>query len=278
MAVPELLFAFTGHYEATGAYSFEFRERGGDTITEIFFMLPPENVSVSEPQRSALTKTLTGGYLADYGNEFKEVSVQGQSHFYYVGTPRTARNYGRSFEATPEDFIDGFSEFLKLRFMLARYRDYTMTEDSKVLAPDFSQKELADVAALKAFVEESVDDGDGVLADRVEVVWHDYDYDDHFLVKVDGFRIDRGKDDPWTIKYDFKLIAYGVDDGGNRQPRKPSATKKSAPQIIRDVHVYVGKQSPESAPDTLPVEAPAGTLDTPSTQDSVEIDQSALEF
>jgi LysM repeat protein len=208
MSVQQIIKAIYGTFVPTGVYSFEFRHNG-KTITEIFFTLPPESVSVSEPQRSALMPTLGGGYLVDFGNEFKDIHISGSSHFYFAGSERNP--IAMRPPAGANDLVDGYSEFLKLRFMVSRHRDYTLTPRGKLKAPDFSSAGLTSTQALKDFVRKHIKSKDGALADNVEMIYHDYDYDDHFKVKVENLQMSRDKSDPFTVKYDISLKAYQVD-------------------------------------------------------------------
>lgn len=219
MAVSDILIALYGHYEPTGMYSFEFRKVGnGKTIAEIFMLLPPESVSVKEPQRSELLPTLSGGYLADFGNDFKPITVKGSTHFFYAGTSKNpAKQFGTTGSTTafgdfdPQNYLDGFAEFIKLRFIISRYRDYTMTPDGKLAKlPDMSLKELRGMKKLSEFVT-SQRGKKGALADVIEVIWHDYDYADHWKVKINSFESFRDKGDPWTINYTIDMIAYELD-------------------------------------------------------------------
>lgn len=255
--------ALYGSYEPTGMYSVEFRNRkSGSKITEIFFMLPPESVKVREKQRATITPTLGSGYIADHGNEFKDITVQGSSHFYYAGTARNpAAQYGAQNGAAPSDYIDGFTEFIKLRFMLMRYRDYVMTPNSKLIAPNFgSAPDLAGVNGLKAWVNNQLDDGAGALADDVECVWHDYDYDDHFKVKVDSYEAARSKDDPWTVSYDIQMTGYEVDDRASSAVVRAPNIKKATPlELLKRANDQAGPESVETMPDSLPIASPSTT-------------------
>jgi hypothetical protein len=211
MALQELVTALVGNYEASGLYSFEFAPVGKKrTLAEIFLLLPPESVTVSEPQRASLIPTLTGGYYSDHGAEFKDITIEGSVHFYYAGSPsRAGKQYGITAKDIPNDVIDGFTEFMKLRFMLSRYRDYTMSPNGKLKTPNFSS--IEGLTALRDFVMEQIDKGRGALADQLELIWHDYDYDDHYKVKIENFTAVRSKDDPWTVKYTINMLGYEVD-------------------------------------------------------------------
>lgn len=259
MATGDLMIALFGAYEPTGVYSFEFRKLNGDTIAEVFFLLPPETVTVEEPQRSALIPTLKGGYLVDFGQDFKEIKVGGSSHFYYAGsTKNPAKEYGSSFNIGVPGFIDGYTEFIKLRFMISRYRDYTLTPDAKLIAPPFGTQELARVNNLKSFVKRAIDNGEGALADNMEVIWHDYDYDDHFKVRVSRLVITRDKADPWTIRYDIAMQGYEVDTrkAGKIKLKQPNRQKKTPTQLLRDVNTLIGEEHSYSIPETVSIESP----------------------
>lgn len=78
-------------YEPTAAFSFEFIDRTqGTTIgKEIFFLLPPEEYSMTEGYRVTLTKTAGGGWIDDFGNDFKKIRLAGSLYSYYIGSPST---------------------------------------------------------------------------------------------------------------------------------------------------------------------------------------------
>lgn len=263
MAVADILLALNGYYTPTGMYSFEFRNAQGNSITEVFFVLPPGSVTVSESQRSDLIPTLKGGYLVDFGNEFKDIQVQGQSHFFYVGsTKNPAGETDNSANANTENYIDGYSEFIKLRFMVSRYRDYTMTKNGKLMnAPALSLKGLAQTKALKKFVTDQIKNKEGALADKLEVIWHDYDYDDHFKIKVDNLSITRDKSDPWTVQYNMSLKAYEVDDKASRiKPFSLENQRQSVAQLMQSVDNLTANSHEQSIPDTITVNNGQSTI------------------
>lgn len=282
MAVQDILFALNGTYVPTGVYSFEYRTGAGNKITEIYFMLPPNSISWDESQRSVLQPTLTGGYLSDYGNEFKTCSIGGECHFYYIGNPKTpAKSYGNTIGAASlqilgdpgeNGFLDGYVEYRKLLYMCMRYRDYTMTRTGKVIAPDFSGQALGPVNALKNHVRQAVSNGKGALANKIVTVWHDYDKDDHFLVRIGNFRSAQSADDPWTIKYTIELEAYMVDTknaGGTRLTGASVSTtnnkKLSVQSIIDKWYKVITQTHLESAPDVRIIETPSkATITVPS--------------
>lgn len=262
MAVSDIMYALYGAYMPTGMYSVEFRNKSGGTIAEIFFMLPPEAVSVTEPQFSSLKPTLRGAYYVDFGNAFKEIKVSGSSYIYYGGsTNNPAKEYGSTEYIGVPGYLDGYTEFVKLRFALARYRDYTMTKDGKLYTPAFDMQALSSVKALQRWVSDRAKSGSGALADKVVMIWHDYDYDDHFLVRVDSYTATRSKDDPWTIKYDISMQAYQIDT--KVQQRTFSQAQRAiptAPQMIRDVYLLSGDVHPQTRPETLVVNVPGNSM------------------
>ncbi len=268
MAVQDIIIAFNGVYEPTGVYSFEYRTGAGKRITEIFFMLPPKSIAWDRPQRSTLQPTLTGGYLSDYGNEFKTGSLSGECHYYYVGNPkRPAKSYGHNIlRAVVEEasgFLDGYTEYRKLLFMCSGYRDYTMTKSGKLVAPEFAGTELAAVKALKDYVGQLLIKGSGALANKIEVIWHDYDKDEHLKVKIGNFKSVESDDDVWTIKYTIDLEAYAIDTQSTEKTTlrsgvgsgfKGSNIKESWRATIDKWNKHIAQTHVESRPETREVE------------------------
>jgi len=169
MAIQDILTSLYGIYTPTGVYSFEFRTHSGKKITEVFFMLPPENISVKEPTFSELMPTLSGGYLVDFGQGFKPINISGSLHYYMVGSskqPLALRHSNN--EVSSSESIDGFTEFRKLRYALIRYRDYVMTEKGrKTLPPSGSTTELDSVKALDQYVRRVIKNNQSALYDQI---------------------------------------------------------------------------------------------------------------
>lgn len=258
---------YYGTYQSTGIYSFEFLTKRGKTITEIVMMLPPESVTVTESQRSDLIPTIGGGYLCDYGNEFKDIQITGSLHFYYVGT----RNNPLAFKPDANDtmVIDGYTEFIKLRYALIRYRDYTLTPNAKKNSPQFEGNALADVNALKSHVARK----GNKLAPEVELVFHDYDYDEHFKVKVDRFSVSRDKSDPFTVRYDISLKAYEVYKGKGAQKTEVAKTAVEAlltnDELMQEFHTpSLPKQIPVTSPNDIVLPTPSREIEDAVIQDS----------
>lgn len=267
MSVQDIMISLFNVYEPTGIFSFEFRRPTGQQITEIFFLLPPESESVEEPQRSSLTPTLRGGYYTDFGNDFKPIKISGSTHLFYGGsTNNPSKEYGSTENIGVSGYIDGFTEFIKLRYMLIRYRDYTLTKDGKITAPDFAAPEVSRVNTLKRFVQKLVEEGDGALIDEIEVIYHNYDKDDHFKVRVERFTSSSDKSDPWSIRYDISLEAYEVDTqtSGRITISTPQKNKPTTPQIIQNGNLLIGNLHEESRPDTVTVNNPATSYTIPN--------------
>jgi hypothetical protein len=237
MSVQDIVRTLYGTYEPTNIWAFEFRKHKGGTITTIFFQLPPESEKVTEGQRADLTATLTGGYITDFGNDFKPIRITGSTHFFYAGPSADGAE------------IDGYTEFIKLRYMISRYRDYTMTPGGKLHAPMFSGVGLANVDALTRFVRMY-----GGLADKIDVIYHNFDYDEHWRVKVDELSIDRDKTDPFSIRYDISMRAYQRDIGVSLL--RPPNQKLKSTNMVNDIVEWMKNISPE----TLPAQTPKITL------------------
>lgn len=281
MAVQDILLALNGSYVPTGVYSFEYRTGLGKKIAEIYFMLPPKSISWDEPQRSVLQPTLTGGYLSDYGNEFKTCSITGECHFYYIGNPKNpAKAYGATInnpsvqvvgDVARGGLIDGYTEYRKLLYMCMRYRDYTMTKNGKIISPIFDGQALGPVNALKNHVNQGISSGRGALANKIVTVWHDYDKDDHFLVRIASFKSAQEDGDPWTIKYTIDLEAYMVDTKSTGRDKltgigfSESKEKKVDYQSLIDKwNKVIAETHLESRPDERTIENPAKTTITVS--------------
>ncbi len=244
MGVQDIVSALYGTYIPANVYSFEFRKTKNDsTICEIFLLLPPESVTVTEGQRAELLPTIGGGYYSDYGNEFKDIRISTNTHFFFAMKQGDVE-------------IDGYTEFMKIRFMLSRYRDYTLTRGSKLIAPNFAAMGLGNVEALRQFA-----DRYGGLADDISVVWHDYDYDDHFYIKVDSFSATREKRDPFSVQLDIAMKAYQVDHNATGAVMKKPEKRQTTAEWINDVVNIMKTQHPESMSLTVPKFTPN---DTPS--------------
>jgi len=197
--------SYSSNYTPRGAYSFEFVDNNNNTITEIFFSLPPENISVTEKTRAEVLKTIGGGYVSDFGNDFKEITIHGSLHFYQVLSRINPLAAQWNFHDSDEMFlIDGYSEFEKIRYALIRYRDYTLTPKNKTGNELFFDLARLDTLILKEHVNKKKD----ALYPKIEMVFHDYDLDEHWKVLVNSFNVSRDKSDPFSVKYEISLTAY----------------------------------------------------------------------
>ena len=133
MNLPTLIqHLYKGTFIFTGLYSFEFVNKNRNTIAEIFFLTPPKGKTVSESTRSATVPTLGGNYNIDGGNATKSITLNGCLYFPYIGSPDNpvARD-----NTGLQNTLSGLEEFFKLRWMLIRFRDYTMMSKARVDTP-----------------------------------------------------------------------------------------------------------------------------------------------
>jgi hypothetical protein len=263
MAVQEIMQAITGNYTPSNAYSFEFRTKKGGFITEIFFVIPPEDYSVSEPWRGELVPTVGGGYHADFGNDFKTITVKGSSHFYFAASART----GNTYQGNYSDAINGFEEFIKLRFLVSRYRDYTLSKGSKLGRFTFpvalaQNASLASSMALVTKVRTYIGQRVGALTDQIEMYWHNYDDDDHFKVKIDSWETSRSKSDPFTVNWNISMRAMEIDTKRTGYVFSQGVTyiKKTTPDVIRSVSTFIGGLAPAASPTQVAITPPGGTV------------------
>jgi hypothetical protein len=198
-----------GELTFTGLYSFEFVDKNRNTIIEIFFMMPPKSKSVTEPTRSSVVPTLGGNYVNDAGNATKNITLSGDLYFPYVGSPD---NPVAKFNNNLSNQIDGLSEFFKLRWMLIRYRDYTMTRDGMLNVPVSVLSKSLRTGILYRDVAKKLKNKTGALYDEIQLIFHDYDMDDHFYCRVDNFSSNQNDKKHIAMTYTISLECYEPDN------------------------------------------------------------------
>jgi len=208
MQIPLIIRALTGTFELTGLYSFEFVDKKRKTITEIFFMIPPKKKEMTEVTRSTTNPTLSSNYNTDAGNGTKQLSLSGELFFPYVGSPDNP--VARDGSAL-ENQIDGMTEFFKLQWMLIRYRDYTMTKNSKMTIPSTVMNSSPEITALYKKVSKLVKNKIGALYDEIQLIFHDYDMDDHYYARIDTFSSSQSDTRFGTSEYTISMELYERD-------------------------------------------------------------------
>lgn len=208
MNLPLLIQKIYGEFTFTGLYSFEFVDKSRNTITELFFMLPPKTKNMSESTRSSTVPTLGGNYNVDGGNATKTVTLTGDLYFPYIGSPDNpvARD-----NAGLENTLNGLEEFLRLRWMLIRYRDYVMTKDAKMTVPTDVMSVSKEISQLYKKISKKVKNKTGALYNEIQLIFHDYDLDDHFYCRVDNFSANQTQDKHIVIEYTITIECYEVD-------------------------------------------------------------------
>jgi len=225
MNLPTLIKHLYGVFTFTGLYSFEFVDKNRNTITEIFFMCPPKKKTVDEPTRSTTIPTLGGNYNLDAGNGTKTMNISGELFFPYVGSPdNPIARYNEGLQNT----IDGMNEFLSLRWMLVRYRDYTLTQKAKMTIPTTMMGLRKEIAELYSAVSKRLSRKVGALYDEIQVIFHDYDMDDHFYCRVDNFNSSQDDSRHLAINYNISIECYEP----NSKKKIISQTKKTTNESI----------------------------------------------
>lgn len=233
MNLPTLIQKITGEFTFTGLYSFEFIEKNGNTITEVFFMTPPENKSVEEPTRSSTMPTLGGNYNLDAGNATKNVNLSGKLYFPYIGSPDNpvARNNDNL-----QNRLSGLEEFLKLRWMLIRYKDYTLTRNAKMTVPTTVMSVSKEITRLYKNISKKVSNKMGALMDEIQLVFHDYDMDDHFYCRVDSFSGTQSAANHIAVDYSISLECYEPYTAqNNTSPQVKQTTNESVDVINKEI-------------------------------------------
>lgn len=208
MNLPILSQHIYGVFTLYGLYSFEFVDKNRNTITEIFFMIPPKTKNISEGTRSTVMPTLGGNYLTDGGNSTKKITLTGDLYFPYIGSPYNPvapNNVGL------EGTIDGMTEFFKLRWMLIRYRDYTMSRNSKMNIPIIPMSESPEIIVLYRKIARNMVRKLGGLYDEIKLIFHDYDMDDHFFCKISNFSGNQTDSKYIAVEYSIELECYEPD-------------------------------------------------------------------
>lgn len=230
MNLPTLIQRLYGQITFTGLYSFEFVDKNRNTITEIFFLTPPKGKTVSEPTRSTTVPTLGGNYILDGGNATKQTTLNGRLYFPYIGSPDkpNARN-----NTGLENTLNGLEEFLKMQWMLVRYRDYAMTKNSKLTVPTSILAVSSEINALYKKVSNRLKKSGSALYDEIRLIFHDYDMDDHFYCRVDNFTSSQSDSNYIAIDYNITLDMYEVD---TRKSKQKTEVKPSSNEAV-DVNI-----------------------------------------
>ena len=258
--MPDLFNVLDNTYTPTSVYSFEFRERNsltgkvGASLTELFFLLPPEQYTMNEGYKITVNKTISGAWVDDFGNDVKDIKISGSLYSYYVGTPaktslgasslppliknlqKQGSDLGNEFKRLAGSFasqigldipgleiISGLDEFFKLRYILSRFRDARSRENLK-----------SDQAIIKKFPELDLlltkAQSQKTLFNDIAVIYHDYDDNNHYEVTFNNFNMSRSAKDPFTIMYQIHLI--GLKEFSNQYSGIGYAKKKEDPFAV----------------------------------------------
>ena len=244
-------------YSPTSAYSFEFRERNsltgkvGPLLTELFFLLPPENYTIQEGYKITVNKTINGAWVDDFGNDVKDIKISGSLYSYYIGTPaktsfrelslppliRNLKNkalgIGDDFKKLAGSFasqigidipgleiISGLDEFFKLRYILSRFRDTRTLEN--LTADQAIIKKFPDMQVLLVMAQRQKK-----LFTDIAVIYHDYDDNNHYEVTFNNFNMSRSAKDPFTIMYNIHLT--GLKEFNNQYAGIGESKRKEDP-------------------------------------------------
>lgn len=171
-------------------------------------MIPPKSKTVEEPTRSTTVPTLGGNYINDAGNATKNIVLSGDLYFPYVGSPDNpvARD-----NTGLQNTIDGLNEFFKLRWMLIRYRDYTMTKKARMTVPTTLMGLSPQIASLYGAISKRMSKKVGALYDEIQLIFHDYDMDDHWFCRVDSMSSSQSDAKFLAISYTVNLECYEPD-------------------------------------------------------------------
>jgi hypothetical protein len=147
--------------------------------------------------------------------------LSGKLYFPYIGSPT---NPVATNPQGLENLIDGMTEFFKLRWMLMRYRDYTMTKNSKMDVPSSIMNSSPEITALYKKVAGLVKNKVGALYDEIQLIVHDYDMDDHYYCRIDTFSASQNDSEYLAVEYNISCECYERD---NRQSAQTVEIKQT---------------------------------------------------
>jgi hypothetical protein len=236
MDLPTLVQHLYGTFTFTGLYSFEFVDKSRNTIAEVFFLAPPKSKTVTEPTRSSVIPTLGGNYNIDGGNATKKISLTGTLYFPYIGSPDNPVARDNAGLSNP---LSGMEEFLKLRWMLIRYRDYTMTSNSRINTPVTAMSVSPEIARLYAAVAAKIKNKLGALTDEIRLIFHDYDMDDHFYSRIASFTSTQSDQKHIAVEYTIEIECYEPDNFQSNTDMKTAkpTTNESADKINTELQL-----------------------------------------
>jgi hypothetical protein len=232
MNLPTIIQQLYGNFTFTGLYSFEFVDKNKNTITEIFFMLPPQNKSVEESTRSSTVPTLAGNYNNDAGNATKNITLSGDLFFPYIGS---SDNPIAQFNEGLENRRNGFNEFFKIRWLLIRYRDYTLTSNARLKPPMDLMNKNSEIVALYNAVSDRLAKKVGALYDEIELIFHDYDMDDHYYCRVDTFSSNQDSSKFLAVNYTINIECYEPNSKKVNVPLNKKTTNEGVNLISNQI-------------------------------------------
>ena len=221
-------------YEPEGIFSFEFIDRNTETtISELLFLLPPESYSIKNNYRVNVTKTLTGFYVDDFGNDIKDITLAGSLYSYWISvlpkfTGKGIRGQVKNFSKKIKSGVEVGKNILSGNFAGAVGGSISLLQNSAIgevlLSNELSG--LQEFFKLRYILDRFRDDYDfrtaprnipGIapleiyasqgkkLYDDIKIVYHDYDDYNHYEVVINGFTFDRNKNDPLTVNYNITM-------------------------------------------------------------------------
>lgn len=180
-------------YNPKGLFSFEFVTPQGRLLTEMFFLLAPDDYTIQEGYKVSIRKKLVGVHVDDFGNDMKTISLSGEIYSLFEGQAGVVT-------------LDGNSEFRKLRYALSRFRDFVNGQHIR-----------NSITTLDTSVLESLSERE-TRWDNLICIYHDYDDDNHYQVIFENFSMSRSKGDPHTIRYSIQM--RGIEDLSYSPPWK----------------------------------------------------------
>ena len=128
---------------------------------------------------------------------------------------------------------------MKLRWMLIRYRDYTLTSNAKITVPISILPVSKEINILYRKIASKLKNKTGALYDEIKLIYHDYDDDDHYYVRVDNFS--KTQSDSNYIAADYSIQLEGFEPADFSRNPNPSQNRRSTNESIDIINTQISQ-------------------------------------
>jgi hypothetical protein len=131
--------------------------------------------------------------------------------------------------------MSGLEEFFRLRYVINRFRDHGMDAISGKTTNYWLDKKYPDLAGLEDLAKNGKQ-----FYDNVQVIYHDYDDDNHYEVIFDNFEMHKSKEDPETYYYTIEMTAIRGAKTAGYNPLNKTFVKEDPSQVLANFSKELG--------------------------------------